>query len=109
MSRLPRLTGPAANDELIDQLADSVLNRTTHIHPEPGRGADYHCLNLTSYMGECMAPVLVRLREVTASLRAAEDRTARALALIDEWELGDVIHPSAADHLRRLLAPEGGA
>ena len=68
----------AADDALIEQMAEAVINRQTHIHPEEGHGADYYCLNLTSYMGAQMAHVLVRLREAEAQVERLRARTGRA-------------------------------
>ena len=75
---LAALKQEAADDSLIEQLAEHVFNRQTHIHPDEGHGADYYCLNLTSAMGAQMAHVLVRLREVHAEAERLRARTVRA-------------------------------
>ncbi|GGS84594.1 hypothetical protein GCM10010156_49030 [Planobispora rosea] len=64
LAALTALIGPAASDELIEQLAQSVRDRAAHAHPPSG--ADLHCLNLAASMGERMGPVLVRLRDAEA-------------------------------------------
>lgn len=79
-TRLAALPGQAATPEVVEQLAKTVLDRHAHIHPE--RGEDLYCLNLTSFMGERMGPVLVRLREVEAEverLRGADARVRKAV------------------------------
>ena len=47
-----------ATDALIGTFAESVANVRNHEHPS---WEDLYCMNLTSYMGERMAPVLKRL------------------------------------------------
>ncbi|MFD9948767.1 hypothetical protein ACFWYW_47055 [Nonomuraea sp. NPDC059023] len=60
---LPLVPGNPASDHLVEELARVVRDRLAHDHESlPGLG-DIHCANLTSYMGERMAPVLVRLRQ----------------------------------------------
>ncbi|MGW0780404.1 hypothetical protein [Streptomyces sp. NPDC002913] len=59
-----------ATDALIGSFAESVANVRTHEHPS---WEDLYCMNLTSYMGERMAPVLKRLLDTeteNARLRA---------------------------------------
>ncbi|MFZ3558131.1 hypothetical protein [Streptomyces sp. BH055] len=56
-----------ASDGLLRQLAASVRDRLGHEHPT---WEDLYCLNLTSYMGERMGPVLRRL--IDAEARVAE-------------------------------------
>jgi hypothetical protein len=82
---LAELLGDAkpASDGLLRQLAESVRDRLGHEHPTR---EDLYCLNLTSYMGERMGPVLRRLLDAEA--RVAELEAARS-----------------ADKLTALLAP----
>lgn len=80
---IDRLTHTAADDKLIEQLADAVLDRQTHIHPQPGSGEDLYCLNLTSWLGERMGPILVRLREAERRLAAADEEAAGMRSVLD--------------------------
>ncbi|MET8475380.1 hypothetical protein ABZY90_19810 [Streptomyces sp. NPDC006422] len=66
---LAALLGDAkpASDSLLHQLAESVRDRLAHEHP---KWEDLFCLNLTSFMGERMGPVLRRL--IDAEARVAE-------------------------------------
>ncbi|MFI6910146.1 hypothetical protein ACIBKY_53460 [Nonomuraea sp. NPDC050394] len=73
MSELARLTSISATDALIEHLAETVRQRLAHEHPQPGGGEDLFCLNLTSYMGERMGAVLVRLREAEAAIQRVRD------------------------------------
>lgn len=73
-----------ATDALIGSFAESVANVRNHEHPT---WEDLYCMNLTSYMGERMAPVLkrllgtetenARLRGRVAELEGAAVRKAR--------------------------------
>ncbi|TXS78650.1 hypothetical protein [Streptomyces sp. sk2.1] len=60
-----------ATDGLLGSLAESVTNVRTHDHP---KWEDLYCMNLTSYMGERMAPVLRRLLEAEAEWVAFRDQ-----------------------------------
>ncbi|MFJ8144645.1 hypothetical protein ACIQ6R_06170 [Streptomyces sp. NPDC096048] len=61
-----------ATGHLVEQLAKSVRDRREHEHPT---WEDLYCLNLVSWMGERMGPVLRRLLDAEA--RAAELRRQR--------------------------------
>ena len=65
-----------ATDALIGTFAESVANVRNHEHPS---WEDLYCMNLTSYMGERMAPVLKRLLD-------AETESARLRARVAELE-----------------------
>ncbi|MET9707878.1 hypothetical protein [Streptomyces griseus] len=65
-----------ATDGLIGSLAESVANVRNHEHPS---WEDLYCMNLTSYMGERMAPALKRLLD-------AETENARLRARVAELE-----------------------
>jgi hypothetical protein len=52
-----------ASDGLLVQLGQSVRDRREHEHP---KWEDLYCLNLTSFMGERMGPVLRRLLDAEA-------------------------------------------
>ncbi|MGW4250450.1 hypothetical protein [Streptomyces californicus] len=67
-----------ATDGLVGSLAESVANVRNHEHPS---WEDLYCMNLTSYMGERMAPVLKRLLD-------AETENARLRARVAEVEAG---------------------
>jgi hypothetical protein len=69
---LDRLDMKPAPDEAIEHLAKTVLDQRAHDHNATG-GEDLYCLNLTSYLGERMGFVLVRLREVEADTIPVED------------------------------------
>ncbi|MFF9690283.1 hypothetical protein [Streptomyces sp. NPDC014623] len=58
-----------ATDKLIGVFAESVANIRNHEHPSRD---DLYCMNLSSYMGERVAPVLRRLLD--AEIEAAELR-----------------------------------
>ncbi|WP_097922058.1 hypothetical protein [Streptomyces sp. wa1063] len=65
-----------ATDALIGSFAESVANVRNHEHPA---WEDLYCMNLTSYMGERMAPVLKRLLDT-------ETENARLWARVAELE-----------------------
>ncbi|MEV8638955.1 hypothetical protein AB0395_45605 [Streptosporangium sp. NPDC051023] len=82
-TQLAALGNRAATDELIDHLAETVLDREAHEHPKPGQGEDLYCLNLTAWMGERMKSVLVRLREAESErdrLRAERNTAVATVA-----------------------------
>jgi hypothetical protein len=54
-----------ASDGLVVQLGQSVRDRREHEHPT---WEDLYCLNLTSFMGERMGPVLRRLLDAEAEV-----------------------------------------
>jgi hypothetical protein len=57
---------PAA-DLLIAQLGETVTQVKTHEHPTSGE--DFYCLNLVSWLGERMGPVLRRLADEQVATR----------------------------------------
>jgi hypothetical protein len=59
---------PATNG-LITTFVEATANVRKHEHPEH---EDFYCLNLTSYMGERVAPVLRRLLDAEARVTALE-------------------------------------
>jgi hypothetical protein len=70
-----------ATDALLVQLGESVRDRLAHDHST--QREDLYCMNLTSYMGERMGPVLRRLLDAEAevvSLRAERHSTNEALS-----------------------------
>ncbi|MFI7628445.1 hypothetical protein [Microbispora rosea] len=73
---LASLPGAPATPELVQHLAQTVAERYGHEHPTSGE--DLFCLNHTSYMGERMGPVLVRLRDAEAEV----ERLQRAVQLL---------------------------
>lgn len=83
----------AATDERIADIAQMVLDRAAHDHP--ARGKDLYCLNLTSWMGERMGPVLVRLRDAEAERNALRTEVERLrgqrAALITPHEYEELI------------------
>ncbi|MEV7871466.1 hypothetical protein AB0P17_36445 [Streptomyces sp. NPDC088124] len=66
-----------ATDSLILSFGTSVANRRKHDHPQ---WEDLYCMNLSSYMGERVAPVLRRLLD-------AEDESIRLRARVTELEI----------------------
>ncbi|MFJ2178932.1 hypothetical protein ACIOHE_39320 [Streptomyces sp. NPDC087851] len=66
-----------ATDNLILSFGTSVENRRKHDHPQ---WEDLYCMNLSSYMGERVAPVLRRLLD-------AEDESIRLRARVAELEI----------------------
>ncbi|WP_326768588.1 hypothetical protein OG978_32355 [Streptomyces sp. NBC_01591] len=64
-----------AMDGLLVSVAESVANVRDHDHP---KWEDLYCMNLSSYMGERMAPVLRRL--LNAEARVERSGRARLLA-----------------------------
>ncbi|MEV4197062.1 hypothetical protein [Micromonospora globbae] len=69
-----------ATDLLIAHLAETLAEMRAHQHPE--RGGDLFCLNLTSYLGERMGPVLRRLADEQTAARQWQERHT---ALADEF------------------------
>ncbi|MFI6903052.1 hypothetical protein ACIBKY_17450 [Nonomuraea sp. NPDC050394] len=104
MSELARLTSISATDALIEHLAETVRQRLAHEHPQPGGGEDLFCLNLTSYMGERMGAVLVRLREAEARLTSAIVLEPPAELGI-QWEDGGDLLALTSDGI--VLTPRG--
>lgn len=66
-----------ASDGLLESFASSVYQREHHEHP---RWEDFFCLNLSSYMGERVAPVLRRLVDAEARVAELEQQLAAAKA-----------------------------
>ncbi|MFF9568451.1 hypothetical protein [Streptomyces sp. NPDC014685] len=67
-----------ATDALLGSLAESVANVRDHEHP---KWEDLFCMNLSSYMGERMAPVLRRLLDIEVERDALRARVAELEAL----------------------------
>ncbi|MFE4691211.1 hypothetical protein ACFRH6_14275 [Streptomyces sp. NPDC056749] len=91
-----------ATDALIGSVAESVADVRNHTHPSR---EDLYCMNLTSYMGERMAPVLRRLLDAeneVAQLQAQrERRLTRQIALQnDALNMRGSLAP--ADETRRV-------
>ncbi|MFG2963534.1 hypothetical protein ACGFZS_09620 [Streptomyces sp. NPDC048288] len=66
-----------ATPGLLAAFGQSVLNRREHQHPE---WEDLFCMNLSSWMGERMAPVLRRLIDAEAeidALKTAQEKSSR--------------------------------
>lgn len=59
-----------ARDGLLVQLAESVRDRREHDHST--QREDWYCMNLTSFMGERMGPVLRRLLDAEARVAELE-------------------------------------
>ncbi|WP_156325814.1 hypothetical protein [Nonomuraea sp. SBT364] len=102
MTALSRLSSRPASDQLIEHLAEAVQERLAHEHPQPGGGEDFFCLNHTSYMGERMGAVLVRVRERDAQI-------ASALAVLNDMEKLSWVTPVAAAKLRAALTDNAPA
>ncbi|MEV0691818.1 hypothetical protein [Streptomyces sp. NPDC050388] len=89
-----------ATTSLIASLAKTVRDVRDHEHPT---WEDLYCLNLVSYMGERMAPVLRRLLDTEARVAELEARLAEydrpvdedpiAYALTDKAAAEDIVHP----------------
>ncbi|MEU6527836.1 hypothetical protein ABZ869_01425 [Streptomyces sp. NPDC046928] len=80
-----------ATARLVEQLAKSVRDRRDHEHPT---WEDLYCLNLVSWMGERMGPVLRRLLDAEERIERRRTRLAKAEADLLE--------------MRGLLSPNGG-
>ncbi|MCX4468752.1 hypothetical protein OOK41_31785 [Micromonospora sp. NBC_01655] len=83
-----------ATDLLITQLREALGEIKAHTHPASGE--DFNCLNLVSWLGERMGPVLRRLADEQAETRKWQERNA---ALADEFT-------AEADRFRAALAAE---
>jgi hypothetical protein len=73
-----------ATGRLLEQLAESVRDRREHEHP---KWEDLFCLNLVSWAGERMGPVLRRLLDADARVAELETLTAQATEF-RLWEPG---------------------
>ncbi|MFF8467948.1 hypothetical protein [Streptomyces griseus] len=83
-----------ATDRLIGSFAESVANVRNHEHPS---WEDLYCMNLTSYMGERMAPVLKRLLD-------AETENARLRARVVELETqAETVTAFCAQYITSIL------
>lgn len=97
-----------ASDDLVSHLARTCLDR--HNHDHPANGEDLFCLNLTSYMGERVGPLLVRLTEVVGErdMSRKDAELARLVLTLN----GGGIDPNGyyagtpGDRARDLLAAE---
>lgn len=69
-----------ATDLLLAQMRETVGEIQAHVHPKGTE--DFFCLNLTSWLGERMGPVLRRLADEQAEARSWKDRNT---ALADEF------------------------
>jgi hypothetical protein len=108
----------AANAKLLNAFGESVRDCREHEHP---KSEDFHCLNLTAWMGERAGLVLRRLLDVEAEnarlrARASElegiARDAWSYAAQLEGRLREIEQTPfnldaevSADKLTRLLAP----
>ncbi|MEU5668985.1 hypothetical protein ABZ749_01180 [Micromonospora sp. NPDC047753] len=102
---------PQATDELIASLWRTLAERVDHEHP--AKGGDLFCLNLTSFMGERMGPVLARLRaaeskveELTAELAKARQQICLIVTCLEcdekyEYD-GGVVHFSTLDEAQAM-------
>ncbi|MFH9014009.1 hypothetical protein ACH4C6_21840 [Streptomyces sp. NPDC017943] len=104
-----------ATARLVQHMAQAVHDRATHEHPA---WEDLYCLNLVSWLGERMAPVLRRL--VDAEARVAEletDLAAKARdaeAAVKGWErarerLAEYERPADEDPIRYTLTEHATA
>ncbi|MCI0386205.1 hypothetical protein [Streptomyces sp. CNQ085] len=75
-----------ATDGLLEQIAKSIRDRREHEHPT---WEDLYCLNVTSWMGERMGPVLRRLLDAEARVAELEQHTTtarvEAIADVADW------------------------
>lgn len=85
-----------ATDGLIGSFAEAVANVRNHEHPS---WEDLYCMNLTSYMGERMAPVLKRLLDAETEVAALRARGA---------ELESMVAGMHAAAVGEVTAPELG-
>ena len=85
-AKVAELIGDAkpATDRLVEHLAESVRDRREHEHPT---WEDLFCLNLVSWAGERMGPVLRRLLDAEARVAELEALTAQATEF-RLWEPG---------------------
>lgn len=67
-----------ATDALLTSLRAAVSDVAGHDHP---LGSDLYCLNLTSFMGERMGPVLQRLAETEAEVARLRAQIAEVRAM----------------------------
>ncbi|MEV7011740.1 hypothetical protein [Streptosporangium sp. NPDC051022] len=109
---LDMLTSRASSDDMIEELATAFLDRLAHEHPKPGEGEDWYCLNLTSFMGERMGGVLVRLREAETEVNRLRTELASVQQDATKWRRIEFEIERAADHgasdAQDLLATANG-
>ena len=93
---------------LLVQLAQSVHDRLAHDHST--QREDWYCMNLTSWMGERMGPVLrrlldaeARIAELEAERHSTNEALDDAVQALRAQQVPDV--DRSADRLTRLLAP----
>lgn len=94
-----------ATTGLIVSFGQSIANRRNHEHPT---WEDLYCMNLSSYMGERMAPVLRRLLDVEAEAAQLRARLAEFERSVDEHPIAFALTPKAetsVDKLTALFAP----
>lgn len=91
-----------ATDALIGLFAESVAKVRNHEHPS---WEDLYCMNLTSYMGERVAPVLRRLLDAENKVARLQDRAAELEAQRDRRRGRLVALQNDALNMRGSLAP----
>ncbi|WP_318202992.1 hypothetical protein [Streptomyces sp. SCL15-4] len=99
-AQLAELIGDAqpATNRLLEQLAESIRDRREHDHPT---WEDLYCLNLVSWMGERMGPVLRRVLDAEARIAELESQDERRRVRLAAAE-ADLLA------VRGLLSPAGG-
>ncbi|MGW2533545.1 hypothetical protein ACWCTD_03505 [Streptomyces sp. NPDC001499] len=95
-----------ATDALLGTFAESVANVRNHEHPS---WEDLYCMNLTSYMGERMAPVLKRLLVAESEADQLRARVAELEAQRDRRRARLVALQNDALSMRGSLSPNGEA
>lgn len=95
-----------ATDALIGTFAESVANIRNHEHPS---WEDLYCMNLTSYMGERMTPVLKRLLVAESEADQLRARVAELEAQRDRRRARLVALQNDALSMRGSLSPNGEA
>jgi hypothetical protein len=85
-AKVAELIGDAkpVTDALLVRLGESVRDRREHEHP---KWEDLYCLNLVSWMGERMGPVLRRLLDAEARVAELEAAQGKELRRTVSWRL----------------------